>query len=154
MFITGTPYTFNFTSDLPGLYLTNTQGTATHFILKPGQGTTITATSTNAPCKIVGHYAFVARSMSGYSFAPNPTSDELTVTANDSASPTTDTSAGTATAVPFDAELYDGYGRKVKTQHGEHGKAVLNVRDLPDGLYNLRVGKGKDAVSEHIQVAH
>lgn len=146
IFLTGTPYTFQFTSDMPGLYLTNTTGTATHFILKPGQGVTITATSTNASCTIVGHYAFVARSGAyGYSFAPNPVGDELTVVTTDPA---------TATAAPFDAELYDGYGRKVKTQKSEQGKAVLNVRDLPSGLYNLRVGTGKDAYSEHIQIAH
>lgn len=84
MFLTGTPYTFQFTSDMPGLYLTNTTGTATHFILKPGQGVTITATSTNASCTIVGRYAFVARSGGyGYSFAPNPANDELTVVPTD-----------------------------------------------------------------------
>jgi len=146
MFLTNTPYTFRFTADLPGLYLTETTGTITHFILKPGQGVTITATSTNVPCTLVGRYAFVARSSTyRYSFAPNPASDELTVEPTES--------AGT-TAESFDAELYDGYGRKVKTQKSGQGKAVLNVRDLPSGLYNLRVGTGKDAYSEHIQIAH
>jgi len=31
---------------------------------------------------------------------------------------------------------------------------VLDVRDLPNGLYNLRAGKGKRALSEHVQVMH
>lgn len=63
-------------------------------------------------------------------------------------------SAASPADVPFDADLYDGHGKKVKTQHGDHGKAVLDVRDLPAGLYNLRVGQGKKALSEHIQITH
>ena len=146
MFLTGTPYTFQFTSDMPGLYLTNTTGTATHFILKPGQGVTITATSTNASCTIVGRYAFVARSGAyGYSFAPNPVSDQLTVATTDPAS---------TTAAPFDAALYDNHGKKVKLRRSENGKALIDVHDLPEGLYNLRVGSGKNAQSEHIQINH
>ena len=147
------PYTFNFTSNLAGLYLTQTTGTYTHFILKPGQGVTITATSTNAPCSIVGRYAFITPS-GGYSLAaaPNPVSADLTVTAVD------DTSAANApvnsSAPPFDADLYDSYGNKVKTLHSDHGKAVFNVRNLPNGLYNLRAGIGKKAIVEHIEITH
>jgi hypothetical protein len=144
------PYNFTFTSDLPGLYLTNTSGTATHFILKPGQGVTITATATNAPCGLVGRFAFIC-TKSGYRYAatPNPTSDELTVTFMDS-----NTNEGMEKSAGFDADLYDTYGKKIKTQHGDHGKAVFDVRQLPDGLYNLRIGQGKDAYSEHIQLKH
>lgn len=154
MFITNTPYTFRFTSDLAGLYLTNTVGTSTHFILKPGQGTTITATSTNAPCTMIGRYAFIAQSSSGYrlAFAPNPVSSDLTVTAVDTGA--ADNAPASSAAPPFDADLYDSYGKKVKSQHSDHGKAVLDVRELPEGLYNLRSGTGKDAMSEHIQVTH
>jgi len=144
------PYNFTFTSDLPGLYLTNTSGRATHFILKPGQGTTITATATNAPCGLVGRFVFICpRSGYRYTATPNPASEELTVTSTDSA-----TGERLEKAAEFDADLYDTYGKKVKTQHSNHGKAVFNARELPDGLYNLRIGQGKDAYSEHIQVKH
>ena len=87
-----------------------------------------------------------------YAYAPNPTSDELTVTAVDggklaNAEPST-------TAAPFEAELYDRFGKKVKTRKSEKGRVKLDVRDVPEGLYNLRVGKGKEAISEHIQITH
>lgn len=159
MFITNTPYTFSFSSDLPGLYLTNTTGTATHFILKPGQGTTITVTALNSPCPMRGQYAFIASS-TGYSYrvAPNPVSEELTVTAVEEAPPADAASAATSTAapasIPLDADLYDRFGHKVKSKHDDHGKAVVDVRDLPEGLYELRVGKGKNALTERIQVTH
>lgn len=45
--------------------------------------------------------------------------------------------------LPFEAELYDNHGKRVKSEKSDKGKAILNVRDLPVGLYNLRVDKGK-----------
>jgi len=152
MFLTNTPYNFQFTSDLAGLQLSNTSGTSTHFILKPGQGTTITATAINAPCSIVGRFAFIARSGYYYAAAPNPVSSELTVTAVEEGS-SADTPASIVAPL-FDADLYDSYGRKVKSKRSDHGKAVLDVRDLPTGLYNLRAGQGKDALSRHIELTH
>jgi hypothetical protein len=95
-----------------------------------------------------------------YAASPNPTTSELSVMAVDADESDTNTaknasiSAGSNTAPPFDAELYDSYGKLVKTKHSEDGKALLDVNDLPSGLYNLRVGKGKNALSEHIQITH
>jgi hypothetical protein len=146
MFLTNTPYTFTFSSDLAGLYLTNTSGTATHFILKPGQGTTITATAINSPCPVVGRFAFIASSGGyTYSVAPNPVSDELSVAAAE---------PDAITAQPFVAELYDRFGQSVKSQASKQSRTVFDVRNLPAGLYHLRIGKGNTAVSQSIWVTH
>ncbi len=155
MFITD-PYNFAFTADLPGLYLTSTQGTSTHFILKRGQGVTITATATNAPCGLVGRFVFICPSNPyGYRLVatPNPTSSDLVVVAVDADQPATSTTPS-ATAPPFEAELYDNHGKKVQAGKSDKGKTKLAVRELPAGLYHLRAGEGKEALSEQIQIAH
>lgn len=88
-------------------------------------------------------------------YSPNPASEELTVTAIDTDQPAT--GPASTTAPSFEAELYDNHGKKVKaekSEKSEKGKAKLNVSNLPDGLYNLRAGKGKEAISEHIMVSH
>jgi len=85
-------------------------------------------------------------------FAPNPASTDLTVTAVDADQPTADKPS--ATAPPFDADLYDGQGKKIKTEKSAKGQAKFDVRDLPNGLYHLRAGKGKEAISEQVQIAH
>ena len=152
VFITD-PYNFSFTSDMPGLYLTETQGSSTHFILKQGQGVTITATATNAsPCGVVGHYVFAYPNPYYFAATPNPASEVLTVTAIDSHG-TTD-NAPSPTAPPFDVDLYDGRGKKVKTEKSAKGRASIDVRDLPNGLYHLRAGKGKEALAKQIQISH
>ena len=87
-----------------------------------------------------------------FAFAPNPASTDLTVTAVDADQSTADQPS--ATAPPFDADLYDSQGKKIKTKKSDKGKAVIDVRDLPNGLYHLRAGKGKEAISEQVQVAH
>ncbi len=152
-------YNFRFTSSDPAIYLNSTYGRSTSFYLGTNQGVTITATADGSPCTLKGNYVFSTSSGYGYSFAPNPTSDELTVTAIEpTATQTTTTSSTVAAsdkvAPDFEAELYDSYGKKVKTQRSLQGKAILDVRDLPSGLYNLRIGSGKTGVSEHIQVSH
>lgn len=143
------PYNFTFTADSPDVYLTNTQGRSTHFVLQPGQGVTITATATNAPCGLVGRFAFIYPSSGGrLSAAPNPASTELLVTRAPADAQQTKPDEA------FTADLYDTYGKKVKTKKSEQNNAVLDVRDLPSGLYNLRAGAGKDALSDHIQITH
>ncbi|WP_223652068.1 T9SS type A sorting domain-containing protein [Hymenobacter psoromatis] len=95
--------------------------------------------------------------MYSYRSAPNPVSDELLVTAADPDQPTdapARLSSLTADSAALETTLYDNYGRPVKTQHSAHGQAMLNVRDLPNGLYHLRTGHGKGLVTEHIQVIH
>lgn len=93
-----------------------------------------------------------------YQAAPNPAVNELTVMKVDEGTPTTSTSARTSDAArstpPYEAALYDSFGQQVRLVKSAQGKAVLDVRSLPNGLYNLRVGQGKDAFTEHIQIAH
>jgi hypothetical protein len=142
------PQSFVFTCNNPAVGLSSNSNSTTFFISSSGTNSTradITATATDASTCLSGTYFFIAASY--YSFAPNPANTELTVT---------DSEANLANlgAEPFEAELYDNYGRKVKNKKSEQGKAVIDVRDLPDGLYNLRVGKGKKALNEHVQITH
>ena len=140
------PNNFTFTSDNPAIRLSS-NGNSTSFTIPSSvsNGFKITATATDGSCW-TGYYIFVPTGYA-YVFAPNPASTDLTVT------DTSDDPADAA-AEPFDADLYDTYGKKVKTKKSERGKAVLNVRDVPDGLYNLRAGKGKKVLSEHVQITH
>ncbi|RPD44111.1 T9SS C-terminal target domain-containing protein [Hymenobacter sediminis] len=151
MQLTNTPYTYSFTADMVGLYLANTTGKWTQFILKPGQAVNITATALNSPCPEVGRFVFIAsKGTYGYRVAPNPVSDEVTVTANESSI----VEGGVSSNTEFEAELYDRFGKQMKSQKARSGKAIFDVRDFPEGLYQIRVGKGKNAVSERIQVTH
>jgi len=92
-----------------------------------------------------------------YSYAvyPNPTSDELTVEVQ----PATATKKETTTPKlsqdqPFAVDLYNSQGLKVMGQASTAGKAILNVRSLPGGLYNMRIAQGKEVKVEHIQITH
>lgn len=114
-------------------------------------GVTVTITPTDG-CTSVSNRVFRKPSSYGFTYSPNPASDELTVTAVDTGQ--ADPGHASTTAPPFEAALYDNHGKKVKGEKSDKGKAKLNVRDLPAGLYNLRAGQGKEAISEHIQVVH
>ncbi len=134
---------FTFTSSSPSVPVTSFDGVTAYFDM-PAEGVTITATATNSTCGLEGHFAFTyTGGYTYFAYSPNPAGSDLTVTATDPAH-----------ADPFDADLFDTHGQKVKSQHGDHGKAVLDVRELPNGLYNLRVGHGKHTLSAHIQVTH
>jgi bacillolysin len=150
------PFTFSFQSNPSSVYLSNSSGGYTSFYLGANQGVTIQVTSSQPDCGLSSNFTFSTARGYSYSFSPNPTSDELIVTDNsqsESASNAASTNTIAADA-PFDAELYDDFGRKVKAQRSSHGKAVLDVRNLPNGLYNLRAGTGKDALIEHVQITH
>lgn len=145
-------YTYTFTSDQATVPIFGGPGRTAAFSLKTGQGVGITIRGVGSACNMSRNVVFTTnRGYYSYSLAPNPANSELTVTATDPASAE---GASAPADVPFDADLYDGHGKKVKTKHGDHGKAVLDVRDLPAGLYNLRAGQGKEAISEHIQITH
>ncbi|MEJ7662807.1 MAG: T9SS type A sorting domain-containing protein [Hymenobacter sp.] len=84
-------------------------------------------------------------------------SDQLLITAADPDQPAdapVRLVSAAADSAAFETTLYDNYGRSVKTQRSERGQAMLDVRNLPNGLYHLRTGHGKDVVTEHIRVAH
>ena len=147
----------NFTfSSSPVIPLSSYSGRSTSFYLPPGQGVQINVSAPGSACALAGGFVFAPRSVYQYRFAPNPVSEELLVTATDP----TDAAAAPASLSPvatnavFETTLYDGYGRLVKTRRSEQGRASLDVRDLPSGLYHLRTGQGKDIVVEHIRVEH
>jgi len=148
----------NFTfSSSPAIQLSSYSGRSTSFYLPAGQGVQINVSAPGSPCALATGFVFAPRSVYYHRAAPNPVSDELLVTAADPDQP-----AGTparltnpaADSAAFETTLYDNYGRPVKTQRSERGQAMLDVRDLPNGLYHLRTGHGKDIVTEHIRVAH
>ena len=158
MFLDG-PSKFTLTSSSSSVPLSNTTSNSTSFYLGPNQGVTVRAVSSQPGCGLDTNFTF-APSRPGYTYAvtPNPSNSELTVTAVESTatdrSVTNSAAADLSTAEPFDADLYDIHGKKVKIRRSDHGKAVIDVHDLPEGLYNLRIGSGKDAYSEHIQISH
>ena len=144
------PYNFTFTASPSSVAVSSySSRDASFYMPAGGGGVTITATATNATsgCGVVGHWTFFP---APYRLAvtPNPASTELTVAAVDP------TSSAPPEPAPFDADLYNTFGKKVKTKHSERGKAVIDVRDLPDGLYVVRVGQGKNALSENVQITH
>ena len=149
--VLSSPYTFTFTSS--SVPVTTLDRNTASFYMPSNAGVQITARATNSPCGVNGYFTFTPRPYS-YTLiaAPNPASTDLTVTAVAEGTPA---NALVAIDAPsFEAELYDNHGQKVKAKKSDKGKAVLDVRDLPAGLYNLRAGKGKEAISEHIQVTH
>ncbi|MDJ0365655.1 hypothetical protein QMK33_10870 [Hymenobacter sp. H14-R3] len=151
------PYTFTFSSNTPAVTLYNTTANSITFSIPSSVTSTVkimaTAAGTSSDCGLVGDFIFVPTGPK-FAAAPNPATSELTVSdgADEPTSSTAKTDAGATKS--FQADLYDTYGKKVKTKQSEGGKAVFDVRDVPDGLYNLRVGQGKDAYSEHIQITH
>lgn len=151
------PYNFTFTSDQPNTVpVFGGVGLLAGFNLKAGQGVRITATSPAVPggsCGLVGNYVFIASSGYRLVATPNPASSELVVTAVDEDQPETSPTPS-PTAPPFEAELYDNFGKKVKAGKSDKGKAKFDVRELPAGLYNVRAGKGKEAISKHIEITH
>ena len=147
-------YTWTTDADNYAIHFSSDYNTAS-FVLGPNMGMRLTATATGSACAgPTGSYVFMTNSGYSYSFAPNPASSDLTVTAVDDDEP--DQRKPSKKAPDFDADLYDNFGKKVKTKHSKkgEGQAVLDVRDLPNGLYNLRAGQGKEAISEHIQITH
>lgn len=114
----------------------------------------INVSATGSSCALVGRFVFSTNGGYYYRFAPNPASSDLVVSATTLDQPGSSSATAAPPAEPFDAALYDGHGQLVKTKRGDQGKAVLDVRDLPNGLYYLRAGQGKNAVNEHIQLAH
>ena len=147
------PYNFTFSSSSPSVSLSSYSGRSTSFYLGAGAGVTINVEATNAPCTVRTGFVFSTNGGYYYTSAPNPATDKLTITATQMEGIAT-TQSVESTEPAFVAALYDTYGRKVKELRSTQGQAVIDVRDVPNGLYNLRIGQGKGASSEHIQIAH
>lgn len=144
------PNNYTFSCNNPGVVLSATNNNSTTFYIPASVQTQvkITITAPGATCGLRGDYIFAGTyTPQSFTYSPNPANTDLTVT-DVSADPEDSTSE------PFDAELYDTFGKKVKARKSAKHKAVLDVRDLPNGLYNLRAGKGAKAISEHVQVTH
>jgi hypothetical protein len=157
------PYDFTFTTVGPNgtagvpIYKTGPQ---TAYFYFPGSSVQVHADAFGAPC---GTASLSSVFLAPFSFAmtPNPASSELTVTDASQESLVSqyefkdaDKVRVSLQSMPFDAALYDMYGKKVKSQTNVRSKTMFNVSDLPNGLYNLRVGKGKDIHTEHVQITH
>jgi bacillolysin len=149
-------YDFTFTSNTSGTPAVPVAklgpNTATFYF--PGSSVQIIATATNSPCPLTSSFIFLAPF--SYAVMPNPTSSELIVSTVEPNQVTADRKQlpEDATRPEFTADLFDGFGNKVQTGRSVKGQATLDVRALPNGLYNLRVGTGKNAHTEHIQVTH
>ena len=154
---TGGPYVSQWTwSNVisSGPYYTQGSGNRQEvFTIAAGQRAQFTVSGNVSGCGTITR-TFTLATSGGYryAFAPNPASDELTVVATDAAAE--GLPAASAAAPPFEAALYDGFGKRIKVQQSTQGKAKIDVRNLPNGLYNLRGGYGKGALSECVQLAH
>ena len=148
-------YTFTFSANSPSVTVIRKTNNSAYFNLAAGTGVQITATANGSSCAVAGNFTFsAARTGASYAATPNPASTDLTVAAVEEDQRQAAATPTSVASAPFDADLYDSHGRKVKTNHSSHGKAVLDVRDLPEGLYVLRSGLGKNIYSEHIQITH
>lgn len=118
-----------------------------------GQGGSIFLTASNSCGAATSQNDVVLTGCSGYryTYSPNPTSSELTIVALDANQPDGPGPAS-VTAPPFEVELLDSCGKQVRTSKNAQGKVQLDVRELPAGLYQLRAGKGKEALSKRIQI--
>lgn len=85
--------------------------------------------------------------------SPNPATSDLTVEAVIS-EPSEAQNVTTDDQPSFTAQLYNSYGIVVLKKDSQKGKVQFDTRSLPAGLYTLRAGAGKEAVSKHIQVTH
>ncbi|HEX8425250.1 trypsin-like serine protease [Hymenobacter sp.] len=107
-------------------------------------------------------YFFVPRGRSAYTVFPNPAASELTiqeVQIQSGVQPSNikqaqKSSTAELPAKDFDARLYNNLGKIVKTGRFYQGRVKLDLLELPNGLYTLRIGSGKDAHSQLVQVAH
>lgn len=153
--VPGTTNSFSVQSGQPHSLYQTSNTTATLYY--GGSSTTnadVYVSSTGGPCgPVTTWFSFYRPIRYNYAYSPNPTSDELTVQQQQTATNGRRVDPGSS-APNFFVELYNSNGLKVRTQESTQSKAVLNVRDLPSGLYNVRIGRGEGALSKHIQITH
>ena len=72
---------------------------------------------------------------------PNPANDNIYIELNEKGN--------------FNAELYDMLGRNAKSIRGKNGKATLNVSEIPEGMYMLRLSNSENRIlSTKITIQH
>jgi hypothetical protein len=155
---------FSFRSNNSSAPVTKNNSRSVTFTLGRNMVVQITATPTNSSCVRSGTYAFSSQgfsSASTYATTPNPAASEMTVTRNSlegensqySSQSMASQSQPALAKEPFEAMLYDVFGRLVQVKTSVNDKVKFNVQGLPAGPYLIRVGQGKDAYSEHVQIA-
>ncbi|RAK68209.1 T9SS type A sorting domain-containing protein [Hymenobacter edaphi] len=78
------------------------------------------------------------------SVSPNPAASHLTIEAPPAA----------AAAAPVQVRLYNSYGRLVRQGTSQAGQLSLDVQELPNGIYYVKGGAGKQAWSKAVEVRH
>lgn len=86
-----------------------------------------------------------------YTATPNPASSQLTIEAE---AATKSNSLQRSSDEIVEAQLYNSFGKLVKQGRSSSGSLSLDVHDLPDGIYHLRSGSGKNTSSKTIEVRH
>lgn len=168
----GTGNTYSFATQFPTTTVyQNTPGSNTaYFYVGPGNGNNnrvqinVTASGPGVcGTSTTSSFQFYVPQTQAIAASPNPATSELAIqTVQPADAPQFSTPVppppGQSKPLPVDTDftvqLYNSYGQLVKTGKSQQGKLKLNVLDLPNGLYTLRSGEGKEVVSEHIQIAH
>lgn len=156
-----TDYSFSATNPTGGVAvpITKTGRNSASFTLNRGATVQVRVTPASS-CLYNGTYVFSSSgsSFAAYDVTPNPATSDLTVTRQESSASAAPLANQETFARPaparFEAVLYDSFGRKVKSQSTTNSKVFLEINDLPNGLYTLRINDGLVNYSQHIQVAH
>lgn len=122
-------------------------------IASPNVVVSVNVTKTNSCGSQTNRYDFMQDPTYQFRSSPNPANEAVTVEAVQPAAAGSSTRT-VATGAAFEVTLYDNYGRLVSTQRSANGRARLDVRGLPAGLYNLRAGRGNNVHSEHLHIIH
>ncbi|MBT9394433.1 T9SS type A sorting domain-containing protein [Hymenobacter sp. NST-14] len=90
-----------------------------------------------------------------YEVSPNPSTSYLVASTLVSGEPQpTGTEPETESPHAFSADLYNDRGRKVKSASTRLGKASIDVQDLPNGLYVLKLTRGRQVITRNIRIQH
>lgn len=126
------------------------------FTLGRGRRAYITVSGLVAGCGTASRSYLLAGNAGGsYVVAPNPASEIVTIfPMSESSALNAGNMAAASDAPAYEVTLYDNFGHPVHSGKNLKGKTTVDTRNLPNGIYNLRIGHGKDAINERIQVSH
>lgn len=91
-----------------------------------------------------------------YRITPNPASSELTITSQSpvESDATMRGKVDNTSSTGTEAWLYNGQGVLVKHGKSQTTSLILDVHDLPEGIYHLRSGTEKKSISKSIEIRH
>lgn len=127
------------------------------FTMGRGRRAQITVSGAVAGCGTASRTYFFAANAGNYIVAPNPADETVTISSMSEDNSFNNRGIGndaTGGAPTYEVILYDIFGQPVQSGRILKGKTVVDTRNLPNGIYNLRIGHGKDATNERIQVTH